>query len=106
MSAPTTTDPIFEPLHNKTTPSSSSSQNATTFSLLKTAFPDASTAQQIYTQKLEYRPLSLNPTTLDQREQRRQKRLDKLHKKRKPKPLSAKEKRQLRIYDIPKSEIK
>ena len=104
MSATQPTDPLLQPLHPK--PSTQTSHNATTLSLLQSAFPDPPTAQQIYSQKLEHKPLSLNPTTLDQRDLRRQRRTEKLHRKRKPKGLSAREKRELRIYDIPKSEVK
>jgi len=104
MSATQPTDPLLQPLHPK--PSTQTSHNATTLSLLRSAFPDPSAAQQIYSQKLEHKPLSLNPTTLDQREVRRQRRTEKLHRKRKPRGLSAREKRELRIYDIPKSEVK
>lgn len=104
MSATQPPDPLLQPLHPK--PSTQVSHNATTLSLLRSAFPDPSTAQQIYSQKLEHKPLSLNPTTLDQRDLRRQRRMEKLHRKRKPRGLSAREKRELRIYDIPKSEVK
>lgn len=101
----TTLDPLFNRLHPVSTPSNAVS-TATTLSLLQAAFPDPSTVQNIYTQKLDHRPLNLNPAsdTLDTRTLRRQKRQEKLKRKRKPKPLSAREKRELRIYDVPKEE--
>jgi ribonuclease P protein subunit POP4 len=99
-------DPIFTPSPGfKDTVSSSS--NTTTFNLLQKAFPSTAIVQQIYKQKLEHRPLNLNPTdAVDARESRRQKRSEKLKRKRKPKPLSAKEKRELRIHDLSKEDIK
>jgi ribonuclease P protein subunit POP4 len=87
--------------------SASSSANKATLGLLNQAFPEPSVAQQVYSQKLEHRPLSLNPADIpDARESRRQKRLSKLKRKRKPRPLSAKERRALRIFDVPKTEIR
>jgi len=101
----TTPDPLFNRLHPVKT-SSNAVSTATTLSLLQAAFPDPSTVQNIYTQKLDHRPLNLNPASdnLDARTLRRQKRQEKLKRKRKPKPLSAREKRELRIYDVPKDE--
>jgi ribonuclease P protein subunit POP4 len=104
MAAATSSDPILMPLPNIS--AEQSSRNAPTIALLRSAFSDGSTVQQIYTQKLEHRPLALNPTTLSQQESRRLKRLEKVHKKRNPRSLSSKDKRRLRIYDLPKSEIK
>lgn len=99
-------DPIYATSANSKGTVSSSS-NSATFNLLQKAFPSTAIAQQIYKQKLEHRPLNLNPTdAVDARESRRQKRLEKLKRKRKPKPLSAKEKRELRIYDLSKADIK
>jgi ribonuclease P protein subunit POP4 len=95
-------DPLLTNIRNKNVPPS----NTTTLSFLKWAFLDPSTSQTIYSQKLEHKPLSLTPTTGDARSRRQLIRQQFLHKKRKPKPLSAKEKRQLRIYDIPKDEAK
>jgi len=105
MTTPLAQDPLFKPLHPSSTPSTS---KTTTLSILNQAFPNPSTAQQIYTQKIEYRPVSINPADHppNARSTRRTLRTSKLHPKRKPKPLSAKEKRQLRIYDIPSSETK
>ena len=99
-------DPIFASSPNfKGTVSSSSS--TATLNLLQKAFPSTTIVQQIYKQKLEHRPLNLNPTgAVDARESRRQKRSEKLKRKRKPKPLSAKEKRELRIHDLSKEDIK
>lgn len=99
-------DPLLKPLQTAGS-SVSGSTKATTLALLSQAFPDPIAAQQIYSQKLEHKPLSVNPAdSSDARTARRQKRLSQLKRKRKPKPLSAKEKRELRIYDIPKSEIR
>jgi ribonuclease P protein subunit POP4 len=98
-------DPIFKHLRGAQ-PSSSAVTNLTTLALLETAFPQAGTAQQIYAQKLEHRPLSINPTTLNSRESRRQKRLENLRRKRKPRPLSAKEKRDLKVHEVSKEDIR
>src|SRR5271170_2236344 len=99
-------DPLLTPLQPADNPVTDSSK-ATTLTILNQAFPDPVAAQQIYNQKLEHKPLSVNPAdSTDARTARRRKRLSQLKRKRKPKPLSAKEKRELRIYDIPKSEIR
>ena len=81
--------------------------------LLAKAHP-SDTAKAIFTDKILHkslflRPTSPDPTSQDARAQRRLQRLRKLeHKKRKkkPKPLSAKEKRISGIYDIPKEQQK
>lgn len=99
-------DPIFRPMAASRV-SGSGSSKAATLSLLNQAFPGPSAAQQIFSQKLEHRPLSILPADApDARESRRQGRLSRLRRKRKPKPLSAKEKRALRIFDIPKMDIR
>jgi len=99
-------DPLLTPLQPADNPVAGSSK-ATTLTILNQAFPDPVAAQQIYNQKLEHKPLSVNPAdSTDARTARRRKRLSQLKRKRKPKSLSAKEKRELRIYDIPKSEIR
>ena len=68
------------------------------------------TAGRIYHEKIRKRPLHLKPTEPDTAQQaRRQARhlkLQKLKKKNKPAPLSARQKRALMLYDIPKSEQK
>jgi ribonuclease P protein subunit POP4 len=68
------------------------------------------TAWHIYHEKIRKRPLHLKPTEPDTAQQaRRQARhlkLQKLKKKNKPTPLSARQKRALMLYDIPKSEQK
>ena len=70
-------------------------------------FSGSSAAQQIYTQKLEYRPLSTNPVDdIDARESRRRKRVPNRKHNRKPKPLSAKEKKELRIFDSQNAGVK
>jgi ribonuclease P protein subunit POP4 len=71
-------------------------------------------ATTIFTDKVLHKPLTLRPTSpdpnsLDTRAHRRLLRLRKkqhLRRRQKPKPLSAKEKRVLGIYDIPKEEQK
>lgn len=65
-------------------------------------------AERIYVEKVKQKPLFLRPTEPDasnNRERRRRERARKLlqrKQKQKPKPLSAKEKRVLKIYDVPK----
>ena len=79
-------------------------------SLLLSAYPP-DVASTIFTQKVLQKPLFLRPTSPDPKSQdrRAQRRLERLRKKekesrrRKPKPLSAREKRISGIYDIPKS---
>ena len=104
MAAATPSDPIFKPLQSIS--AEPSSWNAPTIALLHSAFSDGSTVQQIYSQKLEHRPLPLNSTALNQQDSRRLKRLAKLHRKRTPKTLSSKDKRRLHIYDLRKVDIK
>jgi hypothetical protein len=99
------TDILYTPLVPGTTEPLS---KATVFTLLNEAFPDASVAQQIYSQKVEHRPLSVAPATQtkDARETRREAQLAKLKRKRKPKPLSAREKRELRVFDVAKDSVR
>lgn len=65
-------------------------------------------AERIFTEKVKQKPLFLRPTdteAADARELRRQERARKLALRKqiqKPKPLSAKEKRALKIYQVPK----
>jgi len=66
-------------------------------------------ASRILTEKVKTRPLHLKPTepTTDSRQRRHVERLRKEQQKKrklKPAPLSARNKRALGIYDIPKSE--
>ncbi|KAI9763032.1 MAG: hypothetical protein M4579_000095 [Chaenotheca gracillima] len=74
--------------------------------LLARAHSPASTTR-IFTQKVQTKSLPLRPTDTelaDAREQRRRTRAQNLtrrQKKQKPKPLTAKEKRSLGVYDIP-----
>ena len=75
--------------------------------LLKAHSPE--TASQIFTDKIKSHVLNLNPTqpsdVADGRAQRRRQREKKKalqRKSRKPKPLTAKEKRKSRIYEIPR----
>lgn len=65
------------------------------------------TADRLFKERVVERPLLLRPTeATDARTERRQKREEKVaaqrRKSKKPKPLSAKEKRALCVYDIPK----
>ena len=72
------------------------------------------TASTIFTDKVLHKPLNLRPTSpdpvsQDARDQRRRQRLRKKEhalRRQKPKPLSAREKRNLGIYDIPKTSQK
>ena len=71
------------------------------------------TASNIFRERVKTRPLLLRPTspdpTLNARSKRQYERLQKAkaqRKSNKPKPLSAKQKRKLCIYDIPKSQQK
>ncbi|MCJ1283226.1 hypothetical protein MMC26_002554 [Xylographa opegraphella] len=69
-------------------------------------------AQSIFTDKILHKPLNLrptspDPTSQDARARRRLKRLrqaEHLRRRRKPKPLTAREKRVLGIYEIPKED--
>ena len=78
-------------------------------SILSQAWP-AETASVIFAEKVLHKPLHLrptspDPTSHDARSKRRLLRLrkkDHTHRRQKPKPLSAKEKRISGLYDIPK----
>ncbi|KAI5801449.1 Rof/RNase P-like protein [Peziza echinospora] len=89
------------------TPASAATASTAEVLLLK-AHPKE-LADQIFIDKIKSRTLNLNPTqpteVEDGRAQRRRERLKKLalqRKSQKPKPLTAKEKRKLKIYEIPK----
>lgn len=77
-------------------------------SLLSRAFsPD--TASRIFTEKVKTRPLHLKPTepsTAQQQRRLARKAKASRRKKQKPAPLSARQKRALCLYDIPKSQQK
>lgn len=81
--------------------------------LLKNAHPPEA-ASAIFTEKILHKPLRLRPTSPDPNSQdaRASRRLQRIRKKekarrrQKPKPLSAKEKRILGIYEIPKESQK
>ncbi|KAK0120881.1 hypothetical protein ONS96_011081 [Cadophora gregata f. sp. sojae] len=77
-------------------------------SLLSRAFsPD--TAGRIFTEKVKNRPLHLKPTESSTAQQQRRlarKAKESRKKKQKPAPLSARQKRALCLYDIPKSQQK
>ncbi|KAI9713608.1 MAG: hypothetical protein M1820_000991 [Bogoriella megaspora] len=70
------------------------------------------TASQIYEEKVHHRPLLLRPTSSqpdNARDARQKARLAKQalrRRSKKPRPLSAKEKRALCVYDVPKSQQK
>ncbi|KAJ8060652.1 hypothetical protein OCU04_010959 [Sclerotinia nivalis] len=65
------------------------------------------TTNRIFTEKIKQRPLHLKPTEPNNEQQRRrlerQRKLALRKKKLKPAPLSAREKRALCLYDVPKS---
>lgn len=80
--------------------------------LLSRAHPPA-TAQTIFLEKVKQRPLLLRPSSPDPNRDARSKRQYERHQKqkaqrrsKKPKPLSAKQKRKFCLYDIPKSQQK
>ncbi|THW42793.1 RNase P/MRP, p29 subunit [Aureobasidium pullulans] len=80
---------------------------------LLTRAHDPSISSQIFREKVQNRPLLLRPSSPDPREDARSKRqkarLEKAkanRKSRKPRPLTAKRKRELGIYDIPKEQQK
>ncbi|THY49771.1 RNase P/MRP, p29 subunit [Aureobasidium pullulans] len=80
---------------------------------LLTRAHDPSISSQIFREKVQNRPLLLRPSSPDPREDARSKRqkarLEKAkanRKSRKPRPLTAKQKRELGIYDIPKEQQK
>jgi ribonuclease P protein subunit POP4 len=94
-------------------PAKSTSGANVTHSFLSRAHSPASAAR-IHSEKIKSRPLHLKPSTTEpgsssSRNARRVARLHKLsarRKKLKPRPLSAREKRALGVYDIPKAEQK
>lgn len=84
----------------------SAAQQATQNLLARAHSPDS--ANRIYSEKIQHRPLHLRPTspppaTINARTARRKTRQDKKEKqKQRPKPLSSREKRNLGLHDIPK----
>ncbi|KAK2766830.1 hypothetical protein FQN54_006144 [Arachnomyces sp. PD_36] len=70
------------------------------------------TAAQLFADKIKYKPLYLRPTSPTPEDNRARRRLQRLRKKeyflrkQKPRPLSAKEKRNAGIYELPKEECK
>jgi ribonuclease P protein subunit POP4 len=90
-------------------PMKSPDTNNLALNLLSKAHPP-DTAERIYQEKIRKRPLHLKPTEPDTaqqaRRQARQLKLSKKKKRAKPAPLSARQKRALMLYDIPKSEQK
>lgn len=82
------------------------------FSLLSRSH-SPTTASNLYVEKVKQRPLLLHPTaTISKSDDRSRRRITRLRKKehflrkQKPRPLSAKEKRSLGVYEIPKEEQK
>ncbi|THY32478.1 RNase P/MRP, p29 subunit [Aureobasidium pullulans] len=80
---------------------------------LLTRAHDPSISSQIFREKVQNRPLLLRPSSPDPREDARSKRqkarLEKAkanRKSKKPRPLTAKQKRELGVYDIPKEQQK
>ncbi|THX58581.1 RNase P/MRP, p29 subunit [Aureobasidium pullulans] len=80
---------------------------------LLTRAHDPSISSQIFREKVQNRPLLLRPSSPDPREDARSKRqkarLEKAkanRKSKKPRPLTAKRKRELGVYDIPKEQQK
>ncbi|THX24767.1 RNase P/MRP, p29 subunit [Aureobasidium pullulans] len=80
---------------------------------LLTRAHDPSISSQIFREKVQNRPLLLRPSSPDSREDARSKRqkarLEKAkanRKSKKPRPLTAKQKRELGVYDIPKEQQK
>ncbi|THZ18463.1 RNase P/MRP, p29 subunit [Aureobasidium pullulans] len=80
---------------------------------LLTRAHDPSISSQIFREKVQNRPLLLRPSSPDPREDARSKRqkarLEKAkanRKSKKPRPLTAKQKRELGVYDIPKKQQK
>jgi len=74
---------------------------------------EPTTASQIFREKVQNRPLLLRPSSPDPaqnvRSQRQKARLEKAkanRKSKKPRPLTAKQKRELGVYDIPKEQRK
>ncbi|KAL2862350.1 RNase P/RNase MRP complex subunit [Aspergillus lucknowensis] len=70
------------------------------------------TAEQLFTERIKYKPLHLRPTSPTPADNRTRRRRHALRKKeyflrhQKPKPLSAREKRQSGLYNLPKEECK
>ncbi|CZR63397.1 related to ribonuclease P protein subunit p29 [Phialocephala subalpina] len=88
-------------------PTTSSDPNLALSFLHRAHSPD--TASRIYTEKIKNRSLHLKPTEPNPQLQRRAARLRAVadrKKKQKPRPLSARQKRSLCLYDIPKENQK
>ncbi|KEY66657.1 hypothetical protein S7711_01949 [Stachybotrys chartarum IBT 7711] len=81
-------------------------QKVTKDLLARAHSPDS--ANRIYSEKIQYRPFHLRPTSPPPAQfnaraaRRRAREQDKAKRKTKPKPLSARERRKLGLYDIPK----
>ncbi|SPO03237.1 related to ribonuclease P protein subunit p29 [Cephalotrichum gorgonifer] len=87
---------------------SSSTQPITQGLLARAHSPDS--ASRIFTEKIQYRPLLLRPSSpppTNARDARRKARqAEKQKSKQKPKPLSARERRRLGLYDVPRDQAK
>ena len=70
------------------------------------------TSEQLFTERVRQKPLHVRPTSPTPADNRSRRRLHRLRKKeyflrkRKPKPLSAREKRITGVHDLPKEEVK
>ncbi|GAO48779.1 hypothetical protein G7K_2948-t1 [Saitoella complicata NRRL Y-17804] len=95
-------DPIYTP--GSVPEGSDNDRGNPLLALLEEGMPRQQAAT-VYSDKVEHKPLLLHPThSSDARAQRRKGRLNKLWRhgaKRKPTPLSAAEKREMKVYDIP-----
>jgi len=96
-----------------TTTTTTINTNHPAHKLLSRAHPDHETATKIFTDKIIHKPLLLNPSTDHiQTNARTAHRHLRLHKKAyalkraRPKPLSAKEKRSLKLYDLKPAECR
>lgn len=70
------------------------------------------TSEQLFTERVKQKPLHVRPTSPTPADNRSRRRLHRLRKKeyflrkRKPKPLSAREKRVTGVHELPKEEVK
>ncbi|CCJ30477.1 unnamed protein product [Pneumocystis jirovecii] len=116
-------DPLYEPIFFEKNSNSSKlsskkldHESNLALDMLKQGLPDE-LAESLYINKVKNKPLLIHPTNKhinniqenDPRESRRFNYLSKLHnkgRKKKPKPLSSREKRAIGIYDISKDSCK
>ena len=102
----------FQPFHHavEMDKDDKESSNHIAYKLLSRSHPQE-LAERLFKERVVERPLILRPTEINNaRSERRRKREEKAaaqkRKSRKPKPLSAKQKRALCIYDIPREQQK